>query len=621
MNRRLSVMVAWIVPALAWPGPSPALTTAAPVITKLRATQVGDSDWVRLDWSVQNPQATAVDAPGNPDLYEIRRTDLKGGAEPLGAKVIGVASARPDVRVFVDKQTKGKDADTEYLYEVYPKSASGYGACASVRVRLKAGPPHRAVLRHLDFDDGRLHIPKDEEFTSVLHPANSAVKHPWTLKDGRLDWLATNANAYSTSRLEIGPKMDGIQITARLAIMGDLPPADCDSPGVGVGIMAANDTRIVSLVLRKSGDDPDKVSIHFLHETLAKKGGVPEGTPLPNPVGTEDKVVVFDLPGRDRSAPDKLTWIWLKVTVATVDGKGEFRGKAWLDAASEPPGWVVLNKSFKNDGWNNARAVLIGGSGDTRATFGEVFIEGTPTSPPATVANRGETNDQAADEADAPPPPVKPSEEGLAARTRRGRLSAVPFEGLPTVIRLVPRASMRPDERDQVEDGRPRLGSDDDPALHFDFAAPAHFPIPRFGGCDDFLDDEGVLIYEGMRLDVASDGRYEVRFIATTPAMPVTLRLQLSLHQRDNSERTVTIPPIEIPPYKNSRGEYERATWKIRHQGYSYNLATRPTPQVRDSNDLDQFPVDGKAGIRDDNYQFVQRAGTARFGSYPLASN
>jgi hypothetical protein len=581
----------------------------------LRATQVGDSDWIRLDWSVDNFQAPAVDASGRPDLYEIRRTDCKVGEDPLSTVVVGVTSARPDVRVFVDKGKK--EANFEYVYEVFPKSASEGGPCASARVPLKAEALNRTVRRHLNFDDGRLPNAKDEEYESVLHPSNSSVKLPWTLKDGKLDWFATNPNAYRTSRLVLGPKTDRIQITARLAVLGDLPPADCEDPGVGVGIEAAGGLRIVSLVLRKSGTDANQVSIHFLHEKLAKAGDPPAGSPLPNAEGAQN--VDFKLPGRNRSEPAKLTWIWLKVAIEA----GEFRGKAWLDAGSEPPKWAIITKNFKNDGWNNARAVLIGGSGDMRATFGEVFIEGT--SPAQTTTQNGASPAQErpsdAGVKDVALPEAKPTAEELATKARLERLAAVAFEDLPTVVRLVPRASMRPDERDQVEGPRASFGTNEDPARHFDFAAPAHFPLPQFNDCDaEGLDDEGVVIYEGMRLDVASDGRYEVRFIATTPAMPVTLRLQFRLRQYDGSDRTVTIPPIEIPPHRNSRGEYESATWKIRHQGYSYNLATRPTPQVRDSNGRDQLREDGRPGSRDGDYRFVQRTGTARFGSYPSSS-
>ncbi|WP_337177225.1 hypothetical protein [Paludisphaera sp.] len=575
----------------------------------MRATQVGESDWIRLDWS------RADGVPNPPDHFEIRRKDIQEGVDP-SETVIGVASGRPDVRVFVDKTPK--NANAQYIYRLFPKAGAGLDGCPSVGIRLKAGTPTRVVRRHLDFDDGRLANALDDQYVHMVRPANTAIEYAWTLKDGRLDWLDTVPKAaYETSRLVIGPETDGTQITARLAIMGDLPPADCDGPGVGVGIIDHDGGRQLSLVLRGSGSSADKAVIQFLHESLADGDAGPAGTLLPNPQGTAG--LEFDLPGRERSDPGKLTWIWLKVALEN----GELLGKAWRDDAKEPDRWLIRSKNFKNEGWSGARAVLIGGSGETRASFGEVFIEGLRVSTTTLRDGREGPGERAraTSSSDGTTSPVETvaRSEPPEKNPRLERLAAVPFEGLPTVIRLVPRASMRPDERDQVEDGPPRLGSDEDPALHFDFAAPAHFPLPRFGDCDEYLDDEGVLIYEGMRLDVASDGRYEVRFIATTPAMPVTLRLQLSLARHDGSERTVTIPPIEVPPYTNGRGEYEPATWKIRHQGYSYNLATRPSPQVRDS-DFPDLPAPGRENLRIAGFHSVRREGAARFGSYPPPS-
>src|SRR5205823_14548289 len=57
------------------------------------------------------------------------------------------------------------------------------------------------------------------------------------------------------------------------------------------------------------------------------------------------------------------------------------------------------------------------------------------------------------------------------------------------------------------------------------FGAPAHFPMPQFGSAQgELLESSALVIYEGMRFRICSDGRYEVRFIATTPDIPVTLR-------------------------------------------------------------------------------------------------
>jgi hypothetical protein len=54
------------------------------------------------------------------------------------------------------------------------------------------------------------------------------------------------------------------------------------------------------------------------------------------------------------------------------------------------------------------------------------------------------------------------------------------------------------------------------------FDEPANFPLPKFGPQGEPLSEDGVVIHEGMRLVATQDGRYEVSFVATTRAMPVT---------------------------------------------------------------------------------------------------
>jgi hypothetical protein len=56
------------------------------------------------------------------------------------------------------------------------------------------------------------------------------------------------------------------------------------------------------------------------------------------------------------------------------------------------------------------------------------------------------------------------------------------------------------------------------------FDGPARFPLRNFGLNGHAGEDVGAIIYEGMRLAVKEGGRYQVRFVLGTPAMPVTMR-------------------------------------------------------------------------------------------------
>jgi hypothetical protein len=138
----------------------------------------------------------------------------------------------------------------------------------------------------------------------------------------------------------------------------------------------------------------------------------------------------------------------------------------------------------------------------------------------------------------------------------------------------------------------------DECLFHYESAwdGPAHFPLPRFGVNGERVDREGVVIYEGMRFLALPDGRYEVSFIASTPAMPVTLRLQL--HVMDDKRRTfsLTLPPITIEPKKDFTGNYLGSTYRVRHEGYSRSVANAFGSLEKST---------------------IIRRGTARFGSWP----
>ena len=142
------------------------------------------------------------------------------------------------------------------------------------------------------------------------------------------------------------------------------------------------------------------------------------------------------------------------------------------------------------------------------------------------------------------------------------------------------------------------------------FKGAVHFPQPRFDDAGCRFDAPGTAIYEGMQIVVASDGRYEVAFNATTPRIPVTLRLQLSVCVVGHEPIIVSLPAISMTPeYRDAESDYGggnrvlsnnfQQNWHVRHVGFSPELASAvclPGCQV-----------------------MVQRDGVARFGSLPLS--
>lgn len=125
------------------------------------------------------------------------------------------------------------------------------------------------------------------------------------------------------------------------------------------------------------------------------------------------------------------------------------------------------------------------------------------------------------------------------------------------------------------------------------FAAPAHFPLTEFGPEGESIEREGAVIYEGMRLSVDPEGRYELQFVVTTPALPTRLRLQLEIVHEIGAEahtHTLTLPPIEIP---HGFSETGTSSFAVNARGFS--------PVLRDA-------------ARTRSILEVRRMGTARFG-------
>jgi hypothetical protein len=136
---------------------------------------------------------------------------------------------------------------------------------------------------------------------------------------------------------------------------------------------------------------------------------------------------------------------------------------------------------------------------------------------------------------------------------------------------------------------------------HFDL--PARFPVTKFGPMCCAFEGEGAVIHEGMRFLSRQDGRYEVRFNVTAPSMPVVIRLQLVLYEKDGHvPRTLTLPPIVLKPSGLTTFPEDLEAWV---DPTSYIVSVTGYSQV--VNEVHQ----------PDNTSFllVKRIGTARFGS------
>lgn len=147
------------------------------------------------------------------------------------------------------------------------------------------------------------------------------------------------------------------------------------------------------------------------------------------------------------------------------------------------------------------------------------------------------------------------------------------------------------------------------PTFDLVFAKPAHFPLPRFGDLGEVIGLEGAVIYEGMRFRTMPCGRYEVTFAVSTPAIPVTLRLQLLVGTTAGIPFTLTLPPLAIVPDSPYTGNYQVSggyqvykdgnfLGKVNHVRY---VGFSPAVQTRYG-----------------TLNAVVRQGTARFGNLPL---
>jgi hypothetical protein len=215
-----------------------------------------------------------------------------------------------------------------------------------------------------------------------------------------------------------------------------------------------------------------------------------------------------------------------------------------------------------------------------------------------------------------PPAPPKPPQAEMDEADDGDQIPKDPFSFQPriTVVQALqspndPQA-LRPDPSDRknflINSLLTELGGDRVLTYYFDL--PARFPMakygpPRVGTTCCAFEGEGAVIHEGMRMLARQDGLYEVRFNITTPAIPVVVRLQIVLYEKDaHLPRTLTLPPIVLQPTgtdafpRNLLGGTDPTSYIVSVRGYS---------QV----------IKEVQGDQKDRFLLVKRIGSARFGS------
>ena len=133
----------------------------------------------------------------------------------------------------------------------------------------------------------------------------------------------------------------------------------------------------------------------------------------------------------------------------------------------------------------------------------------------------------------------------------------------------------------------------------FVFDGPATFPYLGFLNRNTTIEREGFLIHEGMTVRIAEDGSFEIEFVATAPAMPVTVGLQIPFRV-DGKAGTITLPPIRLNTTRLDRLDPDPTTYRVVHKGRHSLLARAFIERTN-----------GQAVVFDE----LSRRGTARFGS------
>jgi len=135
------------------------------------------------------------------------------------------------------------------------------------------------------------------------------------------------------------------------------------------------------------------------------------------------------------------------------------------------------------------------------------------------------------------------------------------------------------------------------------FAAPAIIDLVKYDLAGERMCADGAVIYEGMEVELNSNGRYSVRFSTTLPDRPLTMFLQLQILVdppqisdpkaasdtrlprmigAEPSQFTLTLPPIVIRRNDESSAialgltlseESRLQSHQVTHEGFSWLVA------------------------------------------------
>ena len=107
------------------------------------------------------------------------------------------------------------------------------------------------------------------------------------------------------------------------------------------------------------------------------------------------------------------------------------------------------------------------------------------------------------------------------------------------------------------------------------FEDPCHFDYTLFGRHSRHV-RESLLVYEGMRIAVKTDGYYEVSFAAEVPRIPVVLRLWLEVSTTVDGQTlrrgSISLPPVVFEPQTSLSRHQPGRTVIVTRRGHSHLL-------------------------------------------------
>lgn len=125
--------------------------------------------------------------------------------------------------------------------------------------------------------------------------------------------------------------------------------------------------------------------------------------------------------------------------------------------------------------------------------------------------------------------------------------------------------------------GNPELLKQLDVERTITFFSAAHLPLRDFGPGGEVYDQEGLVIYEDMQFTYRDNGEYSVHFKAGTPAVPVTLYLQILVRKApDGPWHTISLEPLQLPVARSAGGKPQRGVVVKHVTGHSSALARQP---------------------------------------------